>query len=129
MGPRIMRSGRQGEVGESPVVPLVLAASLTHCSAATPLVEGQGVVVEGRVSDIDATAMVRDGDGLISLKSDVHGAVTIHIPARERLCQAQGLALFQALRAGDRIRATGTVTGTRDVMVCVKTTHSLQKIE
>lgn len=93
------------------------------------LVEGTDVRVEGRVTDVDPTPMAVDGDGLIFVDSELHGAIVVRVPAGERICEAQGLGVFLLLEAGERIRAVGRVNGSGDVTVCASADHSLAKLE
>ena len=93
------------------------------------LAKGESVVLEGRVTAIDSTPMFVDGDGLIFVQSEVYGDVTIHIPARERLCQARGLDAFSSISAGDNIKALGRATGSRALTVCVDEMHFLERLD
>lgn len=93
------------------------------------LVEGEDVRLEGRVTEIDRTPMFVDGDARIDLESEAHGAVDVRVPARERRCPAQGLDVLSALGPGDRLRASGRVTGSREVTVCEEATHFLEELD
>lgn len=97
--------------------------------AEADLVEGEDVRLEGRVTDIDRTPMFVDGDGRIYLDSEAHGAVVVRVPARERPCRAEGLDALSSLGPGDRMRATGRVTGPGEVTVCVAERHALVKLD
>jgi hypothetical protein len=110
-----------------------LIAALTGC-AATPstnddLTAQRETSVQGEVASIDRSPMSYDGDGLLVLSTRAHGAVTVHIPARSNLCKAQGLALFNTVTVGTRMRATGTATGPADISVCVEPTHGLKLLD
>lgn len=85
--------------------------------------------LEGRVVEIDATPMFVDGDGEITLDTEADGRVRVRIPARERLCHAQGLAVFSSIVRGDSIQVVGRATGPREITVCVEETHRLERIE
>lgn len=90
---------------------------------------GEDRRLEGRVMEVDATPMFVDGDGEIRLGTQDHGRVLIRIPARERLCRAQGLGVFPSLVPGDSVRVMGRVTAPREVTVCVEETHLLERID
>lgn len=55
--------------------------------------------------------------------------VVVRVPARERPCRAEGLDALSPLDAGDRMRATGRVTGPGEVTVCVAETYALEKLD
>lgn len=97
--------------------------------AGEPLIPGEDVALQGRVLDVDATPMFVDGDGEITVRSEGHGTVVIRIPARERVCRAEGLDVFSSLVEGDSIRISGRVTGEREVTVCVEDTHFLSRAD
>lgn len=114
---------------------LVLAAglaSLAGCVAgggAGPLVADQRVVVEGAVAGVDTSPMAYDGNALVRVTTTAHGTVTVHLPARRNLCQAQGFELLEELRPGDRVRVEGLATGPGDISVCQSAADRLQRIE
>jgi hypothetical protein len=112
---------------------VLVALALAGCGGGGPhaagaLTVGESVLVEGTVTKIDVTPMFVDGDGLIFVKSAVHGAVIVQIPARERICRAQGLGALSALAPGYRVRALGSVTGPRNVTVCALESHFLERL-
>jgi hypothetical protein len=98
-------------------------------SAELPGTMGESVLVEGRVREIDRTPMFVDGDGLIFVQSEKYGEIVILVPARERTCQASGLNRFASVQAADRIRVRGSVTGSRELTVCVEETHFLELLD
>lgn len=110
---------------------LLAGVVLAGCDKASDpaLTAGEDVRLEGRVIETDSTPRFVDGDGLIFLDSKEHGKVVVRIPARERICEAQGLGTFSMLEAGDDIRLLGRVTGERDVTVCGDASHFLEKRE
>ncbi|QKT03007.1 hypothetical protein HUS23_03880 [Ectothiorhodospiraceae bacterium 2226] len=89
---------------------------------------GEDRELEGRVVAVAATPMFVDGDGEILLQAAAYGRVLIRIPAREQLCQAQGLGVFSSLASGDSVRLTGRVTRPKELTVCVEETHFLEKV-
>lgn len=93
---------------------------------AEALVLDEDLTLEGQVTAVDATPMFVDGDGLVSLRTSTHGAVTLHVPARERLCDARGLGSFMEMKPDDWIRARGRVTGRRAITVCLGADHFLE---
>lgn len=109
---------------------LVFAALLLHgCASHESLVPGEDVSLNGRVTAIDVTPMFVDGDGLLTIESSAFGVVTIRIAARETLCPARGLDVFQTLSVDDRVSVVGTVTESRVVRPCTKASHLLERLE
>lgn len=108
---------------------LLAAASCTHSPASAGLVQGQDIELRGRITSVDTSPWAYDGDGLAQVATEGHGAVTLHVPARTNLCRARGLGLFDQLRPGDRVRATGTVTGNAEVTVCVDPSQRLERAD
>lgn len=92
------------------------------------LTVGEDRRLEGWVIAVDATPMFVDGDGKITLQTEHHGRVLIRIPARERVCQAQGLGVFSSVASGDSVRLMGRVTRPKEVTVCVEEDHFLEKV-
>lgn len=125
--PTRTRSGRHSRLR---ALLLVSAVAATVGCASTPttgaLTAGREVVVTGRVTAIDRAPLAYDGDGLLVLATDAHGAVTVHVPARINLCRASGLDVFTTATAGQRIEAAGTATGAADLSVCLQPTHHLR---
>lgn len=126
------RASRLLGVGAAAAV-AALFATLAGCAvpgkAIEPMAPEQEVVVEGRVLSVDLSPMAYDGDALVLLDSQSHGAVTVHVPARTNLCRAQGLEVLGELRPQDRIRVAGKATGQRDITVCESPTHRLQRLD
>lgn len=113
---------------------LAFAATLAGClgsnreTSGEPLTVGEDARLEGQVMEVDATPMVVDGDGEITLRTERHGRVLVRIPAGERLCRAQGLGVFMSIAAGDSVRAVGRVTRPGEVTVCASESHLLEKL-
>lgn len=93
------------------------------------LVIGEDVRLEGRVTGIDLTPMVVDGDGELTVESGRYGTVLVRIPARERLCRAEGLDLLHSMEEGGHVRVLGRVTGPRELVVCEAEAHFLERSE
>lgn len=115
------------------IVIVIVALPLAGCGGAGPqasgaLTVGESVLVEGTVERIDLTPMAVDGDGLIFMNSVELGALIVQIPARERICRAQGLGALSALAPGDRVRASGSATGPSNVTVCELESHFLERL-
>ena len=62
------------------------------------------------------------------LATDARGAVTVSLPARWNLCKAQGIDQAGELKAGDRVRATGTVDAQGALLVCEQPTHRIERL-
>ncbi len=108
-------------------------AGIAGCAATSPEVngpaDGQEIVVVGRITAIDRTPMTYDADGMMTLQTQAHGAVTVHVPARANLCRAQGLDVFNTATIGMLIEAAGTATGPSDLTVCLEATHRLKVLQ
>lgn len=117
---------------QKPTIQTIIILSIlllgTACSNQS-LPQGEDLLLYGEVSSTDGTPMFVDGDGLIFLKSRDHGEVTIHIPARERICKATGLELFASITSGDSVAVNGRVTGPRAVTVCEDEAHFLEQMK
>lgn len=105
-----------------------IAGCAAHGGGIRPLVSDQAAMIEGRLASVDMAPMAYDGDALLVVTTDAHGAVTVHLPARRHLCQAQGLELLEALKPGQRLQVAGTATGPRDIRVCQDASHRLQRL-
>lgn len=106
-----------------------VAGCASNGGAPQPLAAAHQVVIEGRVASIDLSPMAHDGDALVVVASDAHGAVTVHLPARRHLCKAQGLDLLDTLQPGDRLQAAGEATGPADLRVCAEASHRLRRLD
>ncbi len=108
----------------------IFAVLLLHgCASHESLVQGEEVSLSGVVMAIDATPMFVDGDGLLTVESPVYGVVTVRIAARESLCPARGLDVFNTLSVNDGVSVVGTVTEPRVVRPCTERSHLLAKQE
>lgn len=115
--------------------PVRLTAMLTACLSlaactTTPTVpawvRGQQATVEGQVATVDTTPWTYDGSAVVTLATPT-GNVDVHLPARWNLCKAPPPDDVQALKAGDRVRVTGTVSEPHTLVVCEQPTHGLQR--
>lgn len=105
---------------------LGLAACATPHPGNGPWAPEQEVAFAGTVASVDLAPMAYDGNALVRVSSDAHGLVTVHLPARRNLCQAEGFDLLPRLKAGDRVRVAGTAAGPADVNVCLLASHRVQ---
>jgi len=120
----------------APIAPLLaLAATLLALSACAvapargALAVGQQATIEGEVLRIDTTPWTYDGNAVITVSTAGAGTVNVQLPARWNLCKAQPLGDVQALKAGDRVAAVGTVTAAGEMVVCEQPQHRLHKLE
>lgn len=95
----------------------------------TALTEGATATVEGRVAAVDTAPWAYDGNAVVTLASDTHGAVDLLFPARWNLCRAGDIGDLQALAPGTRVRATGTVSAPATLTVCEHASHGLQRLD
>jgi hypothetical protein len=58
-----------------------------------------------------------------------NGEVEVHLPARWNLCKAPPPEDVQALKAGDRVQATGTVSEDGALVVCERAEHGLRRAD
>lgn len=108
---------------------LAACLSLAACTTtpATPAwVPGQQATVEGQVATVDATPWTYDGSAVVTLATPT-GNVDVHLPARWNLCKAPPPDDVQALKAGDRVRVTGTVSEPHTLVVCEQAAHGLHR--
>jgi hypothetical protein len=108
---------------------LLLGACTTTAPTATPsatLAAGQQATVDGTIVSVDTTPWTYDGSAVVKIAS-TNGQVDVHLPARWNLCKAPPPDDVQALKAGDRVQATGTVTDDGALVVCEHAEHGLRK--
>lgn len=110
-------------------VMLAACLSLAACTTtpATPAwVPGQQATVEGQVATVDTTPWTYDGSAVVTLATPT-GNVDVHLPARWNLCKAPPPDDVEALKAGDRVRVTGTVSEPHTLVVCEQAAHGLHR--
>lgn len=106
---------------------LMLAACATPPPAASPtLAAGQQATVDGTVVSVDTTPWTYDGSAVVKVAAP-NGQVDVHLPARWNLCKAPPPEDVEGLKAGDRVRATGTVTDDGALVVCEQAEHGLRR--
>jgi len=101
-------------------------AACTTTPAAPAWVPGQQATVEGQVATVDTTPWTYDGSAVVTLATPT-GNVDVHLPARWNLCKAPPPDEVQALKAGDRVRVTGTVSEPHTLVVCEQAAHGLHR--
>lgn len=107
-----------------------LLAMLAACTSmpAASLTEGAQATIEGTVTAVDTSPWAYDGNAVVRVASDAHGAVSVQLPARWNLCSAAAPDDLQGLQPGDRVQATGTVAADRAVVVCERAEHRLRRL-
>ncbi|MDR7068383.1 hypothetical protein J2X02_001200 [Pseudoxanthomonas japonensis] len=108
---------------------LLLGACTTTAPTSTPsatLAAGQQATVDGTLVSVDTTPWTYDGSAVVKIATD-NGQVDVHLPARWNLCKAPPPDDVPSLKAGDRVRATGTVTEDGGLVVCERAEHVLRK--
>lgn len=85
-----------------------------------------GETVAGTVVSVDTSPLAYDGDALVVVQTEAGETVTVRVPARVNLCEAEGLGLLDDLEASDRIEARGTVNADGDVTPCTEADHYLR---
>ena len=120
----------------APVVRLALVAAtlatLSACATTpgtTALVVGQQATIEGAVVRVDTDPWAYDGNAVVTVATTGTGTVGVQLPARWNLCKAQPLDDVQALKPGDRVQATGTVTAPGTLVVCEQPQHRLREVD
>ncbi|MBA3928090.1 MAG: hypothetical protein C0521_00735 [Xanthomonas sp.] len=101
------------------------ATTPTTTPSAT-LAAGQQATVDGTLVSVDTTPWTYDGSAVVKIATD-NGQVDVHLPARWNLCKAPPPDDLPSLKAGDRVRATGTVTEDGGLVVCERAEHVLRK--
>ncbi len=111
-----------------PIMALAASLSLLACATTPPApawTTGQQAIVEGQIATVDTTPWTYDGNAVITLAT-ASGNVDVHLPARWNLCKAPPLDDVRALKAGDRVRVTGTVSEDGALVVCERAEHGLR---
>ena len=103
-------------------LPLLLA-SCAHVAADAPSTR----TVEGRVVAIDTAPWAFDGSGVLTVDTG-RGVVRVALPARWNLCSGRGLDAAGELKAGDRVRVTGTAGNDGTVDACTPPDGLLQRL-
>ena len=103
-----------------------LATLLLVAACATPRGGGPDPVVRGVVVSVDASALPRDGDAVVVVRTEA-GERTVRIPAREARCPAD-LLDATALVVGERVEARGAVGADGSVTPCAETSHYLRRL-
>ena len=106
-------------------------AALSACATAptgAALVAGQQATVEGSVVSVDTDPWAYDGNAVVTVATASAGTVRVQLPARWNLCKAPAPDV-QALKAGDRVQATGTVGAEGELVVCEQPEHRLRKVD
>ena len=88
---------------------------------------GASVTRVGTVTALNPSPMYSDSDGVIVIRTEEHGIVTVRVPARFDRCQATGLATIHVLGLGDRVRAVGVLTEPSVLRVCEGSDHVLER--
>ena len=104
--------------GASVVSCVVLIAGGCASAGSASLAPGTQIGITGPIASIDMQPWTYDGNAVVQVDSDGHGRVAVQLPARWNLCKAPPPQDVQALKAGDRVRATGTVSEPHTLVVC-----------
>jgi hypothetical protein len=88
---------------------------------------GETVVVEGTVTKVDASAMPRDGDGVIRVSLESGARVEVLVPARIPLALKESGDAFRHLTKGDRIEAAGQLVRQNTLRIA-DTTNYLRRV-
>ena len=106
---------------------VVLAAcTTTPPGTSATLAAGQQATVDGSIVSVDTTPWAYDGSAVVRI-AGANGEVEVHLPARWNLCKAPPPEDVQALKAGDRVQATGTVSEDGALVVCERAEHGLRR--
>ncbi|TZF90971.1 hypothetical protein [Cognatilysobacter lacus] len=109
---------------------LAVSSVLGGCAgmptSSTP-VAGQQAAFDGRVFSVDTSPWAYDGNGVVTVDSDVHGRISVQLPARWNLCKAPPVAA-QSLKPGDRVHVVAGVDARDRVTVCERADHRLERI-
>ena len=107
---------------------LALCACATTPTPGAPVV-GEEALLEAEVVQVDTTPWTYDGNAVVTVSSAAAGTVRVQLPARWNLCKAQPLDDVQALKPGDRVQVSGTVTAKGEVVVCEQAQHRRRKVD
>lgn len=127
----MIRSLRPASISRLALYYVLLATSsgCTTLPATTPLVVGEQVTIEGDIVRVDTSPWAYDGNAVVTVSTQTHGAINVQLPARWNLCKAQPLGDIQSLKPDDRVQATGTASAPGELVVCEQPGHRLQRIE
>lgn len=109
-----------------------MLAALSACATIPPtaaLTVGQQATIEGAVVRVDTDPWAYDGNAVVTVATATAGTVGVQLPARWNLCKAQPPDDLQALKPGDRVQATGTVTAPGELVVCEQPQHRLRRVD
>lgn len=109
------------------VVALASAGCASQPSTAA-LAPGSQASLEGTIASIDTKPWTYDGNAIVLVDTATHGQVSVQLPARWNLCKAASVDVA-AMRTGQRVRAAGTVTDDRALVVCERAEHRLQPLD
>lgn len=103
------------------LVPLLLAACAHAPSSSGP------TTFEGQVVSVDTAPWAYDGSGTLVVDT---GTKTrrVALPARWNLCKGHGLDTAGQLKAGDRVRVTGTLGADGSVDACSEAFASIERL-
>ncbi|TQM17066.1 hypothetical protein FB548_0434 [Pseudoxanthomonas sp. 3HH-4] len=108
---------------------VMLAGCTTTPTTSSPtLAAGEQATVEGSIVSVDTTPWTYDGSAVVRIAAS-NGQVDVHLPARWNLCKAPPPEDVQALKAGDRVQATGTVSEDGALVVCERAEHGLRRAD
>ena len=114
-----------------PAAIAVMALASVGCASqrsTAALAPGSQASLEGTIASIDTQPWTYDGNAVVLVDTTTHGQVPVQLPARWNLCKAAPVDVA-AMRVGQRVRAVGSVTEDRDVVVCERAEHRLQPLD
>lgn len=113
-----------------PAAIVVVALAGVGCASSpssAALAPGSQATLEGTIASIDTKPWTYDGNAIVLVETAAHGAVPVQLPARWNLCKAAPVDVA-AMRAGQRVRAVGSVTDDGHVVVCERAEHRLEAV-
>lgn len=84
--------------------------------------------IEGTIVSIDTQPWTYDGNAMVVIDTAQGNQIAVQLPARWNLCQAAPVNV-EALRVGQRARATGALGPEKELVVCADVAHELVPID
>lgn len=94
------------------------------------LVVGQEVTVKGKVTNLNAEPLTRDGDGILLLLTNDGNRITVRFPAYEKPCGTTGvIETFSRTRIADEVEIFGKVTGKKEITLCGSSSYYIKIVD
>ena len=111
------------------IVILAVAWYFTNQRLVSKPLQDKPITIRGKVVEVDAEPLTRDGDGKLLLRGENGEKITVLIPARETSCKSKGaLDIFHLLQLDDTVEAFG-LGNKKVVRICDSSGHYLKIVD